>query len=75
MRIGISKASLTVIKETTTENGERLELVWNRWFNETERIRKEYPPTWEGLRRLLEDCGMKEIAAKYFALRDSHFSD
>ena len=51
------------VAEKASDNEKRLDLVWNTWFTKFQ-DHTDYPPTWEGLYRLLENIGKGELTEK-----------
>ncbi len=74
-KLGLKK-DLKVIKDFELD-AQRLEMVWNKWFNYTVEelpAKKKYPTSWEGLHQLLDDSGNEKVAKEYFEfLSKLHF--
>ncbi len=64
-KLRMRKEVLAKINGSSTEDAERLMSVWVKWLDR-ELPSEKYPPTWEGLYRLLDACGHKTIADKHF---------
>ena len=59
LKIGMTPNELQGISKRYPTDAERLNTVWDRWF-------KSDAPTWDKLKKLLNDVGCKEVSNEYF---------
>ena len=64
--LGIEEEDMKSVE--TFKDVERIEWVLSRWFNHLDNLTNKdlYPLSWEGLRKLLVDSGLRKTAEQYF---------
>lgn len=65
--LGVDDATLTTI-EKTNEFPSRIDKVFNVWLQNANQLPQadSYPLTWDGLRELLKDSDLANVADEYF---------
>ena len=72
-RLGFSHGRIENLRSDYQSNYDRLAAVLGEWFDNATCLPNAhlYPLSWEGLVRLLNDCGLSEVANKLTAALDS----
>ena len=76
-RLGFSHGRIENLWSDYRRNYDRLAAVLGEWFDNATCLpnARLYPLSWDGLVRLLNDCGLSEVANKLTAALDSPSSN
>ena len=67
-KLGVPSSLISPIIAECALDTEILDRILDIWFNHTDKLfnRQKYPPTWKGLKALLEDINQSEVVKDYF---------
>lgn len=64
--LGLTLPQRNNIEHNTTVYGERVERVFQEWLQNANQLPNKYPLSWDGLRQILFDSNLGQIATEFF---------
>ncbi len=66
--LGIDANKITLIEHGSSDDVSRVSQVFQEWFENADQLpnRQYYPLTWEGLREILKDSDLANVAERFF---------